>query len=138
MIEFREFDESWKSRTRFEMTPMIDMIFLLLIFFLLTSTLTNPVITVELPESEIVDTRIEQDIVITVDSKGRLFLDEQEYSKEALAAEISSIYLDRDSSDIFIQADENVDFGIIVDVMDICRKNGAFDLAFIVEGKVSP
>ncbi len=138
MIEFREFDESWKSRTRFEMTPMIDMIFLLLIFFLLTSTLTNPVITVELPESEIVDTRIEQDVVVTVDSEGRLFLDEQEYSKAALAAEINSIYLGRDSSDIFIQADENVDFGIIVEVMDICRKNGAFDLSFIVEGKASP
>ena len=138
MIEFREFDESWNTRIKFDMTPMIDMIFLLLIFFLLTSTLANPVITVDLPESEINDTRLEQEIVITVDSDGRLYMDDREYTRASLAAALSSIYSKRESGDAFIQADENVEFGIIVEIMDLCRKNGAVELSFIVEGKAVP
>jgi len=135
MIEFKDFDESWTSRSRFDMTPMIDMIFLLLIFFLLTSTLSKPVITVELPESEITETRVEQEIVVSVDNNRRLFLKDVEYSIETLRAELTRIYSERDTDEIFIQADEEVDFGFIVNVMDICRESGAIDLSFLVDEK---
>ena len=138
MIEFKDFDESWKSRSRFEMTPMIDMIFLLLIFFLLTSTMTKPVISVDLPESEITDTRLEQEIIVTVDGSGRLFLDDKEYTSSALGMELSIIYSHRENSDIFIQADETVDFGRVVEIMDICRESGALDLSFLVDDKTAP
>jgi biopolymer transport protein ExbD len=135
MIEFKDFDESWTARSRFDMTPMIDMIFLLLIFFLLTSTLTKPVITVDLPESEITETRIDQEIVVSVDNLNRLFLNGSEYTEIGLKAELTQIYSIRETNDIFIQADETVDFGMIVDVMDICRESGAIDLSFLVDEK---
>ncbi|MBI9109103.1 MAG: biopolymer transporter ExbD [Spirochaetales bacterium] len=137
MIEFNDFDESWTSRGRFDMTPMIDMIFLLLIFFLLTSTLSKPVITVDLPESEITETRVEQEIIVAVERDGGLFLNEVEYSREALKTELTRIYSERETNDIFIQADEKVDFGIVVDVMDICRGSGAIDLSFLVDEKAA-
>ena len=136
MIEFKDFDEAWTKRSRFDMTPMIDMIFLLLIFFLLTSTLAKPVITVELPESEITDTRAEQEIVVSVDSGSRLFLKDVQYSEEELQIELTRIYAGRATDEIFIQADEKVDFGYIVRVMDICRESGAVELSFIVEQKI--
>lgn len=135
MIEFKDFDESWNSRGRFDMTPMIDMIFLLLIFFLLTSTLSKPVITVDLPESEINETRSEQEIVVAVDSEGRFFLNDIEYSDDLLSVELTAIYSSRGADDIFIQADEDVDFGRVVTLMDICRGSGAIDLSFLVDEK---
>ena len=137
MIEFKDFDDAWTSRSRFDMTPMIDMIFLLLIFFLLTSTLSKPVITVELPESEITETRVEQETIVAIDRGGRLFLNEEEYSRDALKTELTRLYAQRDTDDIFIQADEKVDFGIVVDVMDICRASGALDLSFLVDEKAA-
>ena len=73
MIEFKEFDEAWSSSTGFDITPMLDMIFILLIFFLLTASAASSVISVDLPETEITDQSSQQEIIISIDRSGNTF-----------------------------------------------------------------
>ena len=74
MIEFKEFEESWGSRGGFDITPMLDMIFILLIFFLLTAGVTRPVVPVDLPESAAAENPEDQSAVVSINEKMELFL----------------------------------------------------------------
>ena len=133
MIEFKEFEESWGSRSGFDITPMLDMIFILLIFFLLTASATSPVISVDLPETGIAESSEPQEVVVSIDREGRLFLNGESLQSEALGPALEQVYSERASNEIFIESDEAVDFGLVVDVMEICRKSGAEGVSFIVD-----
>ncbi|MDC7227928.1 MAG: biopolymer transporter ExbD [Spirochaetales bacterium] len=133
MIEFKEFDESWSSRTGFDITPMLDMIFILLIFFLLTASAASPVVSVDLPETVITENSTSQEIIVSIDASGGLFLNTGAVSRDELTAQLSDIYSRRVDKEIFIESDESVDFGFVVDLMDICRRCGAEGISFLVE-----
>lgn len=132
MIEFKEFDESLNSKSGFDITPMLDMIFILLIFFLLTASAAKQVVAVELPEVEISEASEEQEVIISIDEHS-IFLNGEGIAFETLQAELQEIYGNRASGEIFIESDKAVDFGRVVEIMDICRLSGADDISFIVD-----
>lgn len=133
MIEFEEFEETISKGSGPDLTPLIDMVFLLLIFFLLTSFLTRPIIPVELPEAEIAELSKDQDISITVRRDGSLLLNGEEIPDETLARTLKRLYTYRQSRELIIQSDKEVPFGRVVEVMDISKKSGARTISFLVE-----
>ena len=137
MIEFKEFEESWGSRSGFDITPLLDMIFILLIFFLLTASATAPVISVDLPEIEVSEAAVEQEIIVSIDYEGSLFLNGEAVSASELPGRLAVIYSGRVSSEVYIEADRGVDFGYVVEVMELCRQSGAGGISFLVEQKES-
>jgi biopolymer transport protein ExbD len=133
MIEFEEFEETISKGSGPDLTPLIDMVFLLLIFFLLTSFLTRPIIPVVLPEAEIAELSKDQDISVTVRRDGSLLLNGEEISDEKLARTLKRLYTYRQSRELIIQSDKEVHFGRVVEVMDISKKSGARTISFLVE-----
>ena len=133
MIEFEEFEETISKGSGPDLTPLIDMVFLLLIFFLLTSFLTRPIIPVVLPEAEIAELSKDQDISVTVRRDGSLLLNSEEISDEKLARTLKRLYTYRQSRELIIQSDKEVHFGRVVEVMDISKKSGARTISFLVE-----
>lgn len=133
MIEFEEFEETISKGSGPDLTPLIDMVFLLLIFFLLTSFLTRPIIPVVLPEAEIAELSKDQDISVTVRRDGSLLLNGEEISDEKLAKTLKRLYIYRQSRELIIQSDKEVHFGRVVEVMDISKKSGARTISFLVE-----
>jgi biopolymer transport protein ExbD len=133
MIEFEEFEETISKGSGPDLTPLIDMVFLLLIFFLLTSFLTRPIIPVVLPEAEIAELSKDQDISVTVRRDGSLLLNGAEISDEKLAKTLKRLYIYRQSRELIIQSDKEVHFGRVVEVMDISKKSGARTISFLVE-----
>jgi len=133
MIEFEEFEETISKGSGPDLTPLIDMVFLLLIFFLLTSFLTRPIIPVVLPEAEIAELSKDQDISVTVRRDGSLLLNSEEISDEKLARTLKRLYTYRQSRELIIQSDKEVPFGRVVEVMDISKKSGARTISFLVE-----
>ena len=92
MIEFKEFEESLTSEVGPNLTPLIDMMFLLLIFFLLTSFLVRPSIPVALPETEIAEVHEQAEITITIFKDGRLLLNGNTISDERLATRLKRLH----------------------------------------------
>ncbi|MBN1492653.1 MAG: biopolymer transporter ExbD [Candidatus Omnitrophica bacterium] len=108
---------------RLDMTPLIDVVFLLLIFFMVTSTFVHiSGIRVRLPDAEsakLIDK--ETGLKIDIDARGRYFIDENNTSFERL---VEIFVKQKKDTVITISADKQVAFESVMQVWDAARKNG--------------
>lgn len=135
MIEFKEYEESLTKNSGPDMTPLIDMVFLLLIFFLLTSFLSRPSISVDLPESETAGMSGMPELSVVIKRDGGLLLNEVEVTENQLFRRLSQDFTLQRSRELIIQSDRGVPFGRVIEVMDIAKKAGAENMSFLVERK---
>jgi len=117
------------------MTPLIDMVFLLLIFFLLTSFLSRPSIPVDLPKSETAQMSSVPHVSVIIKRGGGLVVNEEEVTDRQLFRILSQTYALQSPKELVIQSDRGVSFGRVIEVMDIAKKAGAENMSFLVERK---
>lgn len=135
MIEFEEFHDSLNRGSGPDLTPLIDMVFLLLIFFLLTSFFVRPSIPVRLPEAEQAQLTEKPDVSITIKKDGNLLLNGEPISEDSLLRSLKRIHAFQLSREVIIQSDREVPFGRVVQIMDLSKKAGAKNISFLVEQK---
>ena len=111
-----------------DMTPMIDIVFQLILFFLVSTTFVIlPSINLKLPSSSTADGSSMQGITISADKDGGLFLNDKEVSITTLGDELDAFGIDEDERETFpvsLAADEDVTNGTIVKIFDVIRKSG--------------
>lgn len=114
-----------------DVTPLIDVVFLLLIFFMITSTFVNsPGIEVELPKASNSDNSLQpQDIVIAISSEGDIIYEHKQVSLDELSARLESTIQEKPDATVIVQADSEVFHGLVVRVMDIAKATGFSKLA---------
>jgi|YNPMSStandDraft_2_1061718.scaffolds.fasta_scaffold00012_22 biopolymer transport protein ExbD len=119
--------------TFIEMTPLIDMVFLLLIFFLLSTSLDNyKKLNIVLPSSQTAEKVQIKDITIFIDKENNIYFNDNIVSLKKLDSFLQNI--DKNSiSTVFINGDENVQYKLIIDIIDILRKNGFFNISLGVK-----
>ena len=116
------------NKSNVDMTPMIDIVFQLILFFLVSTTFAIlPGIKLRLPQSTTAEGSSIQGITITVDKNGLIFLNEKEVLINELSTEL--IYFDtkdvpKTEFPISLEADENVTNGVIVKLFDVIRESG--------------
>lgn len=130
MIEFDVFNNSDKSP---DMTPMIDMVFLLLIFFLLTSVFQVPAVATNLPDSSTASSITPQDVVISIKENGEIYFNDEKISLHALGHMIKHSIGVTSVKEVSIASDKGVDFASIMAVMDIARESGAESVSFLTD-----
>lgn len=124
-----------KTRRRIDVivdiTPLIDVVFLLLIFFMITTTfVTSPGIEVELPKASNSDGRIEaSDIIIAITSEGDLIYRRKQVNLEELTALLETQYSENPNATVIVQADHKVFHGLVVQLMDKAKAVGFKKLA---------
>ncbi len=107
----------------FDIAPLIDIVFQLLIFFMLTSSfIMQPGIKVNLPKAVTSDVLEEKNIIIVVSSEDVVYLNEKVFTIDELKSYISrkNLY----SKPILIKADKRASLGRVVEVWDLCREMG--------------
>lgn len=112
-----------------DITALVDVVFQLLIFFLLTSSYVSqssasaPQVPVELPESSLEATaQPAQDLSIVVKSSGEIFLGgDEEVSIEELAVRLARAQAENAKTVVLIRGDQNVPYGRIAQVMAVAR-----------------
>ena len=131
-----DFHDPRQEKKTLDLTPMIDVVFLLLIFFMLTSMYARPVLPLELPEAESCVPQRNQEIVIGIESDGELTLNQSPVAMDELQT-ILVRELDRKSEEkvIYLAADKSVEFGLAVRVMDVAKKAGAQNISIITREK---
>ena len=115
-----------RGLTDINLTPLVDIVFILLIFFLITSTFVqSPGIDVNLPKAgSSTDTRQSQSIVITVDENGQLIYGGEVTDIGGLKDTLTKLFQDSPTHQIIIQADETTHHGAVVQAMDVAREVG--------------
>jgi len=116
-----------------DMTPMIDMIFQLLIFFLLTSFFILPGVNIDLPKSRSIESHPPSSLVLTIQPDGSVELAGRRVATRELAPLISAALARAPERTVVIQSDRRVPFGSVVEVMQAARDGGAQEISFMVE-----
>ncbi len=117
------------------MTPFVDTIFNLLIFFALSMNfLVNPGITVDLPDADAPQVaRKDDDIRIVITPASEIQLDGTPVTLQALGARLEKMARERRDPQVLIRADRGVTHGLVVAVMDAARSAGLTRLAIMTQ-----
>ena len=105
--------------------PVVDVLFLLLIFFMVTSTFVEqPNIKLELPSTRHSEaTKIER-MVLTISRDGQLFLQDKPVEKKDLEKELRRVILDTGDEVLVLKADKFVPYGVVIGIMDDAKGAG--------------
>jgi biopolymer transport protein ExbD len=111
------------------LTPLIDVLFILIIFFTVSSTfLEQPGIELKLPEAESSQSHTAQKIIIYVDKDENLFLNDDSVTIENLVKSVESLISAQTDKSVVLHADQQVPHGIIINIMDRLRKQGIYKI----------
>jgi len=113
---------------RMELSPLIDCIFQLLIFFMLSSTFLTPSIKLTLPTAEAGSVSAIDKIMVTLSSDDTIYINKQQVTFETLGPEIRRLLRDSDEKIITIRGDSDINFSAFVRALDIAKKNGAVNV----------
>ncbi|MDY6864240.1 MAG: biopolymer transporter ExbD [Thermodesulfobacteriota bacterium] len=125
MINVRNYRGTGKTHD-INMAPLIDMVFLLLIFFIVTTSFVKETgIDVNRPTASTAMLKEKGNILIGVDSKNRLFLERKQIDIRSVRAHVERCLAENPEGGIVIVADKKSSTGIVIQVMDQCRLAGA-------------
>ncbi|MFH1856026.1 MAG: biopolymer transporter ExbD [Candidatus Omnitrophota bacterium] len=109
------------ASAQINITPLIDVVFLLLIFFMITSTFVSQAgIKVDLPKAVSGKTLLDNRLVITIDNKDQVFINDENIKEKDLMIFVRNAA--KDNKTILIMADKSSSMGKIVEVWDMCRQ----------------
>jgi biopolymer transport protein TolR len=115
-------------------TPLVDVMLVLLIIFMITAPMLQHEVDVNLPvASGTPRSPMEDQLVLTVTKQGSIYLNRTVYTLEALRPKLQSLARERGSREIFLRADADVPYGTVVQVMDEVKKAGILKLGMVTQ-----
>ncbi|MBT3354211.1 MAG: biopolymer transporter ExbD [Candidatus Scalindua sp.] len=126
------------KKARIEMLPLIDIVFLLLVFFIyaMLSMVVHRGFKVDLPQATTAEIDRKDYISITVDKDNRILLDKAEILLENLSDEVKAKAMK--GTKIFINGDKKADLGVVIDVLDTLRRDDIKEVYFETEPAERP
>jgi len=119
---------------KLDMTPMIDIVFLLLIFFMLTANfMTQEGIKINLPNAKSITPQSEEEITVYINSVGKVYLAGRELNYKNLYGKLHSLIKNSNNKLVVVKSDRNVILDKVVSVMDIAKDAGAEKLSIATE-----
>lgn len=114
-----------KRKVFLNITSLIDVLFLLLIFLMVSTTfLEQPGIKLELPEAQSAAIIEQKEFMLFVNKEGTIFLNDTEIAIENLEAKIKEVLPEMEKGTIILKADQDLSHGLVVRLMDIVKKSG--------------
>jgi biopolymer transport protein TolR len=124
-----------KPMAEINVVPYIDVMLVLLVIFMVTAPLLTPGVKVELPQAaaSAVDNPDRETLVITVDRKGKLFLDDREIGAAALQSKVAAILRVRPQTPVLIRGDRQVAYNDVVQAMVLLQAAGAPSVGLVTQ-----
>ncbi|MDA0149958.1 MULTISPECIES: ExbD/TolR family protein [Vibrio] len=117
-----------------DMTPLIDVVFILLIFFILSASFQQQnQIKVERPNSQVTDAISSVSVMVTIDDQGQVWLDNQNVEVSMLTARVKQKASQANNVSVVIDVDKSVDSGRLIQVIDKVRIAGVNNVAVATE-----
>lgn len=115
-------------------TPMVDVMLVLLVIFMVTAPLLTTGVQVDLPKTEAAPVKgDDQPLSVTVDAHGEVWIQETKVSMEELVPKLQAITAQKPETRIFIRGDKTIDYGRVMEVMGMLGGAGFTKVALVTE-----
>jgi biopolymer transport protein TolR len=115
-------------------TPLVDVMLVLLIIFMITAPMMTQGVDVDLPETTAKPLRQEEKpIIVTINKKGEIFLDKIKGDRSLLRQQLANLSLKGKDRAIFLKADKEIPYGLVVAVMADIKASGFAKLGMVTQ-----
>jgi biopolymer transport protein ExbD len=114
-------------------TPLVDVMLVLLIIFMVTAPMMQRGVDVSLPKAEISSEPDAATLLVTLDRNGDIWLDDVPVHPDLLAVRVQEAREATGIGFIYLRADESIPYGRVMQVMDQCRKGGIDQVGLVVQ-----
>jgi biopolymer transport protein ExbD len=113
-----------------DLTPMLDVVFIMLIFFIVTSSFVKDSgATVNKPRAETAEKKPRTSMLIAITKNNEVWIDRRKVEKSSVKPVISKVYSENPKGSVVVQADRDSDAEMVMFVMGAAREAGVADIA---------
>ena len=125
---------SWRPMAEINVTPMVDVMLVLLVIFMITAPLLTAGIPVNLPQTK-ADALSEptEPLVVTVNGEGKIYLQETEVPLESLVARLQAITANKPDTKIYVRGDKAINYGRVMQVMGLLNSAGFAKVGLVTD-----
>ena len=126
----RRYSDQVTEEPGIDLTPMLDVVFIMLIFFIVTSTfIKESGVEVNRPQADTASSKENANILIAVTADGQIWLDKQAVDVRSVRGHVERLRQEHPEGLVVVQADQDARTGLVVQVMDQARLAGVHDVA---------
>jgi len=127
-----------KPMSEINVTPMVDVMLVLLIIFMVAAPLLTVGMPLELPKTraEALPTEQEEPLTINLDTEGRVYIQKTEVDAAELVPKLAAIQAERQSDRVFLRADRSLDYGVVMQIMGALSAGGFRNIGLVTDQPV--
>lgn len=125
--------EGRRYMSEINVVPMVDVVLVLLVIFMVTAPLLYRGLDIDLPRTATNTIAPEERVVLTVNKRREIFLDKDAVSMKHLAAALKRVKIRSPQVSLYLRADREVPYGVVVAVMDTVKRAGIERLGMVTE-----
>ena len=119
-----------EEESAIDMTPMLDVVFIMLIFFIVTASFVKEAgIDVNRPDAATAVQKDRANILIAISESNEIWIDKRQVDVRAVQANIERLYAENPQGSVVIQADQESNTRVLIKVMDAARSAGGYDVS---------
>lgn len=121
------------SLSEINVTPLVDVMLVLLIIFMVTAPLMQSGIGVNLPQAETVSAPAEEGLTLTITKDRYIHIEDSAINQFLLEQKLKEYFFGKEKKVVFLRADESLNYGFVIHIMDIIKKAGVEALGLVSE-----
>jgi len=116
-------------------TPLVDVMLVLLIIFMIAAPMLHQGVEVALPKANApnLPLRIQDPLVVSIDRNGRVYLRESAVETDELVARVKAQIAARGDDSVFLKGDKDVPYGKVIEVLDVLHQGGIVHVGMVTE-----
>ncbi len=126
--------EAQQEESEINITPMLDVVFIMLIFFIVTASFVKEAgIDVNRPDAQTAQKKEKANILIAISANNEIWIDRRRVDPRAVRANIERLHAENPQGTVVIQADKEAKTETLIQVMDSARLAGVYDVAIAAQ-----